>query len=541
MDQSPHNLNPKQEQLSFLILCLLYLLCGWVMFHYLKYQQNPDGISYLTIAKSYASGNWGDAINAYWSPLLSWLLAIFAWMPVELLFVFKFLNLLSGLMALIAVRSVFGKYGLTPGWSMLLLTLLAVLLLRIVFEVTTPDLISATLLLWFFRHWLSGKALLQPTCTALWMTVLYWAKAYNLYFVAGILAFDAIIWSVAGIYSPAKLWKGFLLITGLFFLFCFPWLLAIYIKYDQFMLTGSGAFNHGGTMYDNWKYLLEFVAPPNQRSVFAWEDPFLLSGFRDYDVFGSWNNFQFQLNVVWKNLQVILFQASSTNVILLGGTLLLLIGIYLYGRKMKVKSAWLCLPAENEFFRFFVFFCLYASGYLLMLMENRYFWGNVLLAVTLVGIFTARFVQSPVNKIPGNLPLPLFFLLLLLMSGAFFRYLNHANFFSANGLAANKRSVLEYRLGKQLELLPEDKKRMAKWPSRGDYTMFGSWNVAYFAGGRHYFSLPEDIEKAGKLITDSSISLVFVPSDITVPKNFIISNWTKNSAVMEGTDLYERP
>lgn len=37
---------------------------------------NPDGIAYLDIASAYARGDWNAAINPYWSPALSWILAI---------------------------------------------------------------------------------------------------------------------------------------------------------------------------------------------------------------------------------------------------------------------------------------------------------------------------------------------------------------------------------------------------------------------------------------------------------------------------------
>jgi len=36
---------------------------------------NPDGIAYLDIADAYGRGDWTSALNAYWSPLYSWLLA----------------------------------------------------------------------------------------------------------------------------------------------------------------------------------------------------------------------------------------------------------------------------------------------------------------------------------------------------------------------------------------------------------------------------------------------------------------------------------
>jgi len=35
-----------------------------------------DGVAYLDIAGYYAQGSWSSAINSYYSPLYSWLMAI---------------------------------------------------------------------------------------------------------------------------------------------------------------------------------------------------------------------------------------------------------------------------------------------------------------------------------------------------------------------------------------------------------------------------------------------------------------------------------
>ena len=40
----------------------------------------PDGLSYLEIAQAYLAGDWANAINAYWSPLYSWILALALWL-----------------------------------------------------------------------------------------------------------------------------------------------------------------------------------------------------------------------------------------------------------------------------------------------------------------------------------------------------------------------------------------------------------------------------------------------------------------------------
>src|SRR5258708_5236470 len=42
-----------------------------------RFSMNPDGISYLDIGDAYWRGDWHNAINAYWSPLYSWILGFF--------------------------------------------------------------------------------------------------------------------------------------------------------------------------------------------------------------------------------------------------------------------------------------------------------------------------------------------------------------------------------------------------------------------------------------------------------------------------------
>ncbi|MEP0918045.1 hypothetical protein NC981_14555 [Leptolyngbya sp. DQ-M1] len=58
---------------------------------------NPDGVSYLDIGDAYMRGDWQSAINAYWSPLYSWLLGIAIFVlhpsPYWEFFVVKLVNL----------------------------------------------------------------------------------------------------------------------------------------------------------------------------------------------------------------------------------------------------------------------------------------------------------------------------------------------------------------------------------------------------------------------------------------------------------------
>ena len=77
-----------------------------------------DGLSYLDIADSYAAGHWSEALNAYWSPLYSWLIAagklIMGSSPQRELTILQTLNFLCFLAALVAfeflIREILRSY-----------------------------------------------------------------------------------------------------------------------------------------------------------------------------------------------------------------------------------------------------------------------------------------------------------------------------------------------------------------------------------------------------------------------------------------------
>ena len=57
----------------WLVAILLGFFHTWADHHYLV---NADAMSYLDIADAYLRHDWGTAVNTYWSPLYSWLIAL---------------------------------------------------------------------------------------------------------------------------------------------------------------------------------------------------------------------------------------------------------------------------------------------------------------------------------------------------------------------------------------------------------------------------------------------------------------------------------
>src|SRR5689334_4941136 len=50
-------------------------LAGFVQAWVNRFYIEPDGLNYLDISYAYLHRDWPNAVNAYWSPLYSWLLA----------------------------------------------------------------------------------------------------------------------------------------------------------------------------------------------------------------------------------------------------------------------------------------------------------------------------------------------------------------------------------------------------------------------------------------------------------------------------------
>jgi hypothetical protein len=68
----------KRRVLALRVACWAFLLgLGAIQAWVVRFVMNPDGVSYLDMGDAYWRGDWHHAINAYWSPLYSWILGFF--------------------------------------------------------------------------------------------------------------------------------------------------------------------------------------------------------------------------------------------------------------------------------------------------------------------------------------------------------------------------------------------------------------------------------------------------------------------------------
>lgn len=71
---SPHSLS--NLRLLRTIVWLITICAGLLQAWAARFILSPDASNYLDIASAYLRGDWKNAVNAYWSPFFSWLLAL---------------------------------------------------------------------------------------------------------------------------------------------------------------------------------------------------------------------------------------------------------------------------------------------------------------------------------------------------------------------------------------------------------------------------------------------------------------------------------
>lgn len=127
------------------ILLGYLLLCGALLPWFL-HRVAPDAVSYLTIARKYRAWEFSDAINGYWSPLLSWLVAPLLCLGAPMEVTGKCLEIAIGAGALSAVWWLGKRLELPEGVRVWTTLALVPAVAMYALTDTTPDVLVAALL-----------------------------------------------------------------------------------------------------------------------------------------------------------------------------------------------------------------------------------------------------------------------------------------------------------------------------------------------------------------------------------------------------------
>ncbi len=346
-----------------------YLILGIFLLPIYRYQINPDAISYISIAQKYLNGDFKNAINGYWSPLFSWLLMPFLSMGVPSLLASRILLLLIGLFLLSQFASIIDKLNIQSNLYMFALACCSLIVLSFAFTVITPDLLFATIALFYLNLILDGNYLTNRRQTIFLGVIgglLYLTKSYGLpFFLASFISISLL--KIFTTYPEKRKISimNCLIILCIFSLISGSWILLISRKYGYFTFSTASSYNIllrypqslGHPMH--WMGLLP---PPNCSAISIWEDvSFITIPHKSIALYVR--IFSFVKNVIHNlnDLSKILLSYS-----ILSPTLILLLIVYFLQIGKEILN--------KKIFFISLFASILIVGYLIILIESRYVW-----------------------------------------------------------------------------------------------------------------------------------------------------------------------
>jgi hypothetical protein len=395
----------------------LLIVCGLVLLPFYKHQLNPDAVSYFGIANKYTHGDFRHAINGYWGPLLSWLLALLGLVIKNQIIAAKLIALISSVSILFILDKIAGDFKVSDKRRLLLyLPLVPVLLDWSLLQPISGDLLFAAGVC--LIAWRGLSYLRTPTrARAVWFgvagAVLYFTKPFGFFFALTVYGLSALlIWRMPSLlkksgHQPFKLLAVSL---AVFLAISAPWVLLLSVKYHHPTVATSTLLNHAlvGPNAPTNPLLTSILPPANPTAVSSWEDPSHYV-IQDWSIFGSFYNFYFSIGLVLSNIYAALINFDIVSIF--GASIFILLLVY---RLVDIqRHRW---QLELHDFVLLIAVALILAYSPILILE-RYIYASMLL----VGLAALLITSDRQFKLPKNfVRIPTLVLLLVLTSTTFY-------------------------------------------------------------------------------------------------------------------------
>ena len=366
----------------FFIVLAIYSLLIVTSHHYER--MTADSTLYINIAEKYMRGEYGNAINGYWSPLVSWMLIPLLYFGSSHVFAINALHLIVGGLSLTGVLLLSYRFEITEKIrGAILISMLPILLLFSIVEIF-DYLILCILVFYFgiiFNNQYHEKLYNGILCGVLG-ALAYLTKSYAFYFfiVHFLVLNTAHFIRSAEKEERIKVVKNAVVGMLLFALISGAWVTQISDKYGHLTFSNHkktalgllGPGTRGEGFEFGWPIFYKgFYAPPNETAVSVWEDPSYIE-ITPWSPWSSLSDIKYFIKHIITNIfdGLKIFESFSrlSSAIVLGYILLFL--VQPFSRKVL----------RGDMFYSLFSIILYSGGYAMFHFEARYMWiANVLL------------------------------------------------------------------------------------------------------------------------------------------------------------------
>jgi hypothetical protein len=407
----------KKEKIFFLA-SLAYAILAAIIFPYVSfYVDNPDTISYITIAQKYVRADFSNAINGYWSPLLTWILALSLKLGGNEIITFKILQLLAGWFTLFTFVKLADATIQTLSLRVALSFSVIPFILSYALLNLTADLLFLTVLL-FYLTVVSERDFFNLRQFGLIAGVLgvlmYFSKSFGFCFF---LAHFTVLFLKNYFQTNEYAFKRHLRKNYLQAIICFLcissiWIYLVSYKYGHFTISENISFNLSKEVAaapekENKLPVLSggLYRPVTASAVNAWEDPGLAVAFTPLRPFSFPDDRDRYIDVLKRNLLTIYYfdfrrQAGMLFAVLLAAFLI-------FGKRKRFFT-------DHYFFPLFTTLILVYGGYSLILVHTRYVWVCTLLMLLLSCWLLEELLSK--NKIQQGIAKVLFIFLVLILA-----------------------------------------------------------------------------------------------------------------------------
>ncbi len=394
-----------RNSFSVYILIIVLIFYSVLIVSTQNYERlSGDSTIYLDLAEKYLRGDFANAINGYWGPMLAWLFIPFLYFNFTPLFAINALNLIFGLSTILGVWFLSYRFEISEKIrGAIILSLLPLMLLFSLVELI--DFILVCFIMYYlgiiFNNEYQNKISRGIVCGILG-ALAYFSKSYAFpFFLVHFLIMNLLHY----IRSSAKPEKRNVLrnaIAGfvVFAVISALWIAAISMKYDHLTFSNQGKGNFAPIGPDDPQEGLvrgviifhEGLFPPtNDTATSAWEDPsYIWKDIKSWSPLDSSMHFKHFIKNILQNIFETLDIFESVS--------MLSIAIFIACALLLIAGPSIQIFRGDRLYPF-VTILIYVGGYLPFHMEYRYLWTVSILLLLMGGhVLTVMFQNVFFNK-----------------------------------------------------------------------------------------------------------------------------------------------
>ncbi len=261
---------------------------------------NPDGVAYIRIGEYFAGGQRHLAISGYWSPLLSWIIALLLRMGLTPLTAARVSMAISALPFVAGAAAVVSRFDLREWQREAGIALVALASVSWSVEYITPDLLAAGLICAATSLLMTRPRFSSATGAGLLFGLAYLAKAVAL----PLAIIVTIVLSILRWRRKDGSLRSALTTLLVTLLVALPWIAVLTRKYGHLTFSTTVSINHaiaGPPDIDRGHPFVTTIHRPEPGRITSWEDPSAMA-YRDWSPFASGDALRYQIGLLLRNL-----------------------------------------------------------------------------------------------------------------------------------------------------------------------------------------------------------------------------------------------